>query len=454
MEKINEAVFKTYDVRGIYPQEVDARVAYAVGRATVRYLGAKKIIVGRDMRLGSPKLAQAAIKGVIDEGANVFDIGQVGIELVYFSCGYYKMDGGITITASHNPKEYCGMKLIREKAISLTSGTGLEEVKALSLSQPWLKEKAKPKGRIRKISPWRDYITYIKNIVNPKKLKALRVVLDAENGMGGIILEKILKDSPIKLTILNSKPNGNFPKHAPNPLLVENRVELAKRLKKTKADVGFATDGDGDRVTIIDEKGEFLMTDFVGAMLAEKILKESKHNSVVWTLVRGWSIRDIAKKYNGKFYQTKQGFPFVKLKMREKNSVFGGEPSAHYFYKSFFTSDSGVLTILHTLDLLSKEGGDLSEIVKKFRDNYFMIEETNFETENAEKIFKELEKYYKKRGAKISHLDGVSIDFKDWHANFRASNTEPLIRLNLEANSKSLVIEKTKELKEIIKKSL
>lgn len=454
MTKLKKEIFRTYDIRGIYPIEIDSNAAYAVARATVRFLGAKNVVVGRDMRIGSPEMAKAAIKGVVDEGANVHDIGEVGIELTYFACGFHKMDGGLMITASHNPKEYNGIKLIREKAVSLTSGTGLEKVKKLSLNTNWEKEEPKrKKGKIYTKKVLRDYVSFIRKIIDPRKFKPLKIVVDAENGMAGVILEKVLQESPIKLIKINFKPSGKFPKHDPNPLLPEHRKETIAAIKKEKADVGFITDGDGDRVTVFDEKGEFIVPCFAGPLVAETVLKRTnKKLPVCWELRNFWSMQNVAKKYGVELYYTKVGFPFVKLKMREKKAVFGGENSSHFFFRDFFTSDSGVLAILNVLDLLSKKERPLSELVKKFREKYFVIEEKNFETESAEKIFLELEKFYKRRRAKISHLDGVSIDFKDWHCNLRASNTEPVIRLNLEAKSKSLLKEKGEELRTLINK--
>ena len=455
MNKINENIFRSYDIRGIYPEEINEEAAYAIARATVRFLKAEKIIIGRDMRLGSPELQKAAIRGALDEGANVYDISEVGIELTYFACGSLKMDGGIMITASHNPKEYNGIKLIREKAISLTSGTGLEEVRELTLKSPWEKDKKIiKKGKIINKIVSGEYVAFIKKIIDPKKFKPLKVVLDAENGMAGINLEKILAGSKIELIKLNFKPDGRFPKHNPNPLLPENRVELLAAIKKTHADVGFITDGDGDRVTIFDENGEMIVPCFAGPLVADIILKRKREKSpIAWELRNFWSMQDVAKKYGVKLYYTKVGFPFIKLKMREKGAAFGGENSGHFFFQDFFTSDSGILAILNVIDLLSQEPAKLSQIVRKFREKYFVIEEQNFETENAEKIFQKLENHYRNKGGKISHLDGISVDFKDWHMNIRASNTEPVIRLNLEAKSQTLLKKKTKEITTLINKT-
>lgn len=453
MTKINESIFRTYDIRGIYPDEINEEAAYAIGRSVVRFLKAKKIAIGYDMRIGSPALHRAAIKGAIDEGANVYNIGKVGIELAYFSCGFYKMDAGIMITASHNPKEYCGMKLIREKAIALTSGTGLEEVKKIALGD-WAKTKIRRRGRVKKINPWPDYLKYIKKIINPKNFKSLIIVIDAENGMAGTILEKLLDKTPIKLKKLNFKPNGNFPKHDPNPLLSDNRQEIVAAIKKYKADAGFITDGDGDRMVIIDEKGQFVLPVFGGALVAEKLLRERKNKVITWELRNFWALKDIAKKYKAKIYITRAGFPFVKLMMRKKGAIFGGENSSHFFFKDFFTSDSGVLAILHVIEMISAKSKPLSELVKKYRDNYFVIEEQNFETKNSKKIFGEIERKYKKNDAKISYLDGVSVGFSDWHFNIRASNTEPVVRLTLEAKNKKLLEQKTDEVVGLIKKNL
>lgn len=451
MSKINPEVFRTYDVRGEYPTEINEDVAYATGRAVVRFLKAKKIAIGRDMRLSSPKLLRAAVRGIIDEGAEARVFGQAGIEMVYFVCGYYKMDGGIMITASHNGKQFNGMKLIRENAKSLTTGTGIDKVRDMAVKSPWGKEKEKTKGKEIAIDPWRDYKNYIQGLIDVIKFKPLKVVFDAESGMGGQMIEDILKDSPIELIKLNFKPDGNFPKHDPNPLIPENRKELEEKIAEVKADVGFSPDGDADRMVVVDENGELLMSDFVGALVADILLKEDNNKKVVWDLRRGWAIKDVTHKYGGKFYQTRAGYPFVKLKMREIDAVFGGETAAHYFYKDFFTSDSGVLTVLHILELMSKENKALSEIVKPYREHYFMKEERNFLVPEFKKLLKSVENYYMKKGAKISHLDCLSVDFDNWHFNFRPSNNpEPVYRLNLEAKDPKTLEKEDKELIKII----
>ncbi|TSC91675.1 MAG: phosphomannomutase [Candidatus Berkelbacteria bacterium Licking1014_96] len=455
MTKINPEIFRTYDVRGIYPDEINSEFAYCAARAHIRFLKAKKIAIGWDMRLGSKKLAEAAIRGAVDEGADIYNLGRVGIELLYYTCGKYKMDGGIAITASHNPKEYAGMKFIRENATSLTMVTGLEKIKNLTLIQPWLKEKQiKKKGQIIRKNVWHEYANFIKSIVNPRKFREMKIVIDAQNGMAGLAMEKILQNSKINYIKLNFEPDGNFPKHDPNPLLPENRVEMVDAVKQEKAEAGISFDGDGDRVVLIDEKGEVITTDFVGALIAECLLKKYQGAAFVWDLRRGWAIRDLVEQNKAKFIVTKAGYPFIKQGMKKYKAVFGGETSGHYFYKSFFNSDSGTLTALYILELLSEEKKSLSQLVKKYRDNYFMVEEMNFETENAEKIFVVIEKFYKERKIKTSRLDGVSIETKDWHCNLRASNTEPLIRFNIEAKTKELLRQKTDEVVGLIKKNI
>lgn len=454
MTNFNPEIFRTYDIRGIYPDEINEDLAYKVARAHIRFLKAKKIALGWDMRIGSDKLAKAAIKGVLDEGADVYNLGQIGIELVYFTCGKYKMDGGIVITASHNPKEYCGMKFIKKNAISLTQVTGLDKIKTIVLEEPWKKEKAKPVGKVIKKNVWPEYVSFMKRIVNPQKLRPLKIVLDAENGMAGLIAKKILDGSKIDYLALNFKPDGNFPKHDPNPVLPENRKELIQKVKGIKAEAGFCFDGDGDRVIVVDENGENLTTDFVGALIVKKLIAENKGGTFVWDVRRGWAVKDICQEEQAKFFQAKAGYPFIKQKMRQKNALFGGETSGHYFYQNFFNADSSILTTLYILEILSKTKMKLSSLVKKLRENYFMIEETNYETKNASKVFSAIEKYYQGKDLKIFHLDGISIESDAWQCNLRVSNTEPLIRLNLETRSKALLKEKTKEIEEIINKNL
>lgn len=451
MPKINPEVFRTYDVRGEYPAEINEETAYATGRAVVRFLSAKRVAIGRDMRLSSPSILKAAVKGITDEGAEAHVFGEAGIEMIYFACGYYKMDAGIMITASHNGKQFNGMKLVREGAKSLTTGTGIDKVRDLAVRSPWKNEKPKGKGREISINPWQDYKEYIQNIVDVTKFKPLKVVFDAENGMGGKMIEDILSDSPVELTRLNFEPDGNFPKHDPNPLIPENRKELENKITEIKADVGFCTDGDADRICVVDEKGKLIMTDFVGALVTDVLLKHDGNKVVVWDLRRNWPIKDVTEKYGGKFYQTPAGYPFVKLKMREKDAVFGGESAAHYFYKDFFTSDSGVLAALYILKTLTEENRPISEMIKPYREHYFMKEERNFLVPEYEKLLKVLESYYKEKSATINQIDGISVDFGDWHFNFRPSNNpEPVFRLNIESRDKNILEKEDKELIKLI----
>jgi len=449
--KINPEVFRTYDVRGEYPTEINEEVAYATGRAVVRFLGAKKVGIGRDMRLSSPKLLKAAVKGITEEGADAHIFGEAGIEMVYFVCGHYKMDGGIMITASHNGKQFNGMKLVREDAKSLTTGTGIDKVRDLAIKSPWKNEKTKPKGKEIDIDSWDDYKKHMQRIVDVTRFKPLNVVFDPENGMGGKMIEDILSDSPVKLTKLNFNPDGNFPKHDPNPLIPEHRKELESKIREIKADVGFCTDGDADRICVVNEKGELTMTDFVGALVADNLLKHDGNKTIVWDLRRNWPIRDVTEKHGGKFYQTPAGYPFVKLKMREKDAIFGGESAAHYFYKDFFTSDSGVLTALYILKQITEENRKISEMIKPFKEHYFMKEERNFLVPEYEKLLKVLESHYKEKGAEISHIDGISVDFDNWHFNFRPSNNpEPVFRLNIESRDKDVLEKEDKELIKLI----
>jgi len=437
MNQIDQSIFKTYDIRGIYPQEINSEAVKKIAYAQVKFLNLKNIVLGYDARSSSPEFYQAARKTFISLGVDVFDIGMVPIEVLYFTCGDKKVDGGFYVSASHNPPEYNGIKLIREEAKPLTFGTGLEDVKKIALEIDEIKS-TKIVGKVSKIDPWDDYFNKIFSIIDAKKIKPIKIICDASNGVAGLALEKIAKKLPIKIVKLNFIPDGDFPNHQPNPLLENCRKQIANECKRHN-DISLAAifDGDGDRVTFLDENGEFIDTDFSSALVAKILLGKNAGDSIVFDLRRGWAIKDQAEILGSKFYPAKSGYPFIKQKMRQENAVFGGEASAHYFYRDFFFSDSGVITLLLIIGFLSANNLKMSEAIEEYRQGYFMFEETNFKVKNAEEIVLKLKEEF--CDGKINLLDGLSIDYSDWHFNLRSSNTQPLIRLNVEGKNQGLI---------------
>ncbi|MCX6812549.1 MAG: phosphomannomutase/phosphoglucomutase [Candidatus Berkelbacteria bacterium] len=434
---INESIFKTYDVRGIYPEEINSEAVEKIAAAQVQYLGAKKIVLGHDSRNSSPELYEAAKRVFLSLGVEVFDLDLVPIEVHYFACGNLKADGGFYVSASHNPREYNGIKLIREDAKPLTSGSGLEEVKEIALKMSKISPTG-TSGSSTKVDAWPEYLEKVYTIIGGEKIKPIKIICDASSGVAGLALEKIAEKLPIEIVKLNFVPDGDFPNHLPNPLIANYRQQLVEECQKHN-DISLAAifDGDGDRVAFLDETGEFIDTDFSSALVTKILLDQNAGDPIVFDLRRGWAIKDQAEILGSKFYPAKSGYPFIKQKMREVGAVFGGEASAHYFYRDFFYSDSGIITLLLIVRFLSENNLKMSEATREYRAGYFMFEETNFKVKNSEKVVEKLKADFS--DGKINLLDGLSIDYSDWHFNLRSSNTQPLIRLNVEGKNQEKI---------------
>lgn len=439
MSKIDKSIFKTYDIRGIYPDEINVSAVKKIAAAQVEFLKAKKIVLGYDARNSSPELSRAAKEVFVSLGVNVIDIEMVPIEVLYFTCGQLNADAGFYISASHNPREYNGIKLIREQAKPLTSGSGLEEVKEIALSISKIVPVENP-GSINKVDPWGDYLKKIFSVGGVEKIKPITIICDASNGVAGLALEKISKELPIKMVKLNFSPDGNFPNHLPNPLIAAYREQIKIECKRNR-DISLAAifDGDGDRVAFLDETGEFIDTDFSSALITKILLGKNPGDSIVFDLRRGWAIKDQAEILGSRFYPAKSGYPFIKEKMRLVGAVFGGEASAHYFYRDFFYSDSGIITLLLIAGFLSENNLKMSEAIEEYRQAYFMFEETNFKVKNSDTIISKLKEVFS--DGKINSLDGLTINYPNWHFNLRTSNTQPLIRLNVEGKDQEIIEE-------------
>lgn len=430
------SIYKAYDIRGLYEEEMDESTAGQIGRAfvlTLASLSGKRpqdlrIGLGRDMRLTAPAMAAAYRDGMIGEGAEVIDAGQVATEMLYYLVGSRGLDGGAMCTASHNPKAYTGVKLVREGALPLSGDAGIGDIRRLV--EAGLGE-APGGGSHRTIDLWDEFHAEVVKFVDPDKIKPLRIVVDGGNGMAGPMVGPILKDLGMDLVELYFEPDGEFPDHEPNPLLEENRQLIIERVIAEKADLGIAWDGDSDRCFFIDGDGRFCDGDFICALLARAALEQEPGGLILYDPRSSRAVPDTVAAAGGRTDLSRVGHAFFKARMREENAVFGGEVSGHYYFRDFFCADSGTIPALTILQLLSTSGQSLSELMAGFHREYFISGEINSEVEDQTAKMVEIEALHPE--AEITHLDGVSIDYPDWHFNVRPSNTEPLLRLNLES---------------------
>ncbi len=438
---LDPKVFKAYDVRGIYPDELDETGAQAIGRAFVEEVEPRRIAVGRDMRTSSPAMAEAFARGASEAGAEVLDLGLVGTEMVYFAVGDLGLDGGAMITASHNPKEYTGVKIVRAGALPIGGESGLLDIRDRALAGPGSSKEA---GRIEDYDVWPSYVDRVLSFVDVSAIEPLRIVIDAANGMGGTMLPPVLERLPIEAVRCFFEPDGTFPNHEPNPLLPENREFIVRKTLEEKADFGVAFDGDADRCFFVDDAGEFVPGDFVTALLAESVLEKEPGAKVIYDLRASWAVPDTVERAGGIPLINRVGHAFIKQRMREEGAAFGGEVSGHYYFRDFSQADSGVVPFLLMLELVSKKGRPLSEIVADYRGRYFLTGELNTPVDDVPAKLATLKDRFGGEGS-VTELDGLSVDADDWHMNVRPSNTEPLLRLNLEARSAELMERKRDE---------
>jgi phosphomannomutase len=433
---VDPAIFKAYDVRGLYGEQIDEEVAYAVGRAFARVLsdlGGKPVEelslgLGHDMRLEAPALSARYRDGMLDEGASVLDAGMVGTEMVYYLVGSRSLDGGLMCTASHNPKAYTGAKLVREGAIALSGDQGIQDIRALV--EGGLGE-APGGGSCERVEIYAEFHDAAMKFIDPGNVKPLKVVVDGGNGMAGPMVGPLLDRLPLELVKLRWEPDGNMPDGEPNPLLEENRRLIVQTVLDTGADLGIAWDGDADRCFFIDDSGSFVDGDFLTAILAEHLLAKQPGEAILYDVRASRAVPDVVERAGGSAHVNRVGHAFFKTRMRDEGSIFGGEVSGHYYFRDFYNADSGTVPALLMLEKLSVEGRRLSELVGSFRSRYFISGEINSTVADADAKMRELEERFS--DARIGRLDGVSVDYDDWHFNVRPSNTEPLLRLNLES---------------------
>jgi phosphomannomutase len=429
-------IFKAYDIRGLYGEEMDETTALAVGRAFARVLARLRgkqpselrVGLGRDMRLTAPAMVAELRDGLIFEGATVLDAGMVATEMLYHLVGSRGLDGGAMVTASHNPKAYTGVKLVREGALALSGEAGIgdvqREIEAGLGSAPG-------GGSFEEVDVWDEYREHALSFIDPDAVKPMKVVVDGGNGMAGPMVGPAMRGLGLELDEMYFEPNGEFPDHEPNPLLPENRRLIEDRVRSAGADLGIAWDGDADRCFFIDGEGSFCDGDFICALLARAALSRNPGATILYDPRSSRAVPDLVAAEGGRSDLSRVGHAFFKIRMREENAVFGGEVSGHYYFRDFWCADSGTIPALLVLELLSRDGRSLAELMAEFRSHYFISGEINSEVADQEAKMEEIAARYS--DGQMTTLDGVSIDFPDWHFNVRPSNTEPLLRLNLES---------------------
>ena len=445
---LDPKVFKAYDVRGIYPDELDEAGAEAIGCAYVEQFEPRRIAVGRDMRLSSPAMQDAVMRGAAAAGADVLDLGLVGTEMVYFAVGSLGLEGGVMVTASHNPKQYTGLKLVRRGALPVGGESGLLDVRDRALAGN-NSSQAAPPGIIETQDIWPAYVERVLSFVDLAAIKPLKVVIDTANGMGGTMLPPVLEQLPIDAVRCFFEPDGSFPNHEPNPLLPENREFIVRKTLEEDADLGVAFDGDADRCFFVDDTGEFVPGDFVTALFAESVLEKEPGAKIIYDVRASRAVPDTIERAGGVPLVNRVGHAFIKARMRKEDAAFAGEVSGHYYFRDFSQADSGVVPFLLMLELISKKDRRLSEILAPLRERYFITGELNTAVSDVALKLQELKERY--ADGQVSHLDGISVDFDDWHFNVRPSNTEPLLRLNLEATSEELMERKRDEVLALIR---
>jgi phosphomannomutase len=431
-ETLNPKIFKAYDIRGIYPSEFNEEAAYRVARAMVLYLGVDSVAAGRDMRLSSPATAQAVIRGITDQGADAIDLGLTTTDELYFAVGKFGYPAGVMITASHNPAEYNGMKMCRAEAVAISSETGGDAIRDLALAGAF-PEPAR-KGSVTKRDVTDDYVSHCLSFIDVAKVRPLKVAVDAGNGMAGMIVPKVFEYLPSQLVPLYFELDGRFPNHPASPIEPENTADLRRVVVEERCDMGVAFDGDADRMFLISEKGELLGGDMVTALVAQSLLRDHKGATILYNLINSRSVPEVIERNGGQAVRTRVGHSFIKAQMREHNAIFGGEHSGHFYFRDNWYADSGLIAFLIVLELISVSGKTVSELLAPIDTRVRSGEINTVVRDQAERVAA-IEQYFAALGARIDHLDGITIDFPTWWANVRPSNTEPLLRLNVEADT-------------------
>ncbi|MBI2692035.1 MAG: phosphomannomutase/phosphoglucomutase [Solirubrobacterales bacterium] len=454
---VDQSVFKAYDVRGTYPDQMNEELAYKIGRAITEFLADESgkpaselsVAVGRDMRLSAPDMMDSYIKGITDGGADVLSVGQVGTEVLYWIVNHRGLDGGAMVTASHNPAAYTGAKLVRAKSLPLSGDSGIGEIRDLVVADNFGGAVDTP-GVVVEEDVMAEFQLHALGFINPEAVKPIKVVADGGNGMAGPMVGPVLDELPVvDLKTFYWTPDGNFPDHEPNPLLPENREFIIETVKSEGAQLGIAWDGDADRCFFIDEHGRFVDGDFLTAMLAKSLLKKFPGETILYDVRASRAVADTVLRAGGRPVINRVGHAFFKTRMHENGALFGGEVSGHYYFRDFGCIDSGTLPALLILELIGETGRTMGDMLDEYRAKYFITGEINSTVDDAQAVMDAIEKKYS--DGEIMKLDGINVDFEDWHFNVRASNTEPLLRLNLEAFDEATMEAKRDELLALIR---
>lgn len=448
--KVDTSIFKAYDIRGIYPDSINEDIAYKIGQSFVNYAKPSgEVMVGMDVRLFSGVLKNSLIKGIVDCGVDVVDVGLMSTDMLYFGVGNYKFDGGLQTTASHNPPEWHGFKIVEKGPTPTTLEHGIRQIRDFVSSGNTIA--LEKKGSVRKMNIWEDYADFILNWIDPKKIKPFKIVVNPNFGLGGKIFEKIVQKGklPIEIIKLNFEPDGNFPKGRPDPFVPENRVEFSELVKNSQADLGITWDADSDRVFFCADGGLFIEPYFLNTIMIKQMLKRYPNEKIVYDPRYTWALIDAIKENGGQPVISQVGHSYIKEKLKEEKALFGTESSGHTYYRDYWYSDCGMIPPMQVLEYLSESEKELSEMVKPVMNKYFISGEINSDVSDKEEKMNEIAEKYK--DAKQSRLDGVAVEYANWRFCVRPSNTEPLLRLTLEAKSNELMEQKRDEVLAIIR---
>lgn len=425
--------FKAYDIRGRIPDQLNSDIAYRVANATAAYLGAKRVVLGRDIRQSSDELADAVAKGLIDAGVEVLDVGVGGTEMVYFATGHLEADGGIMVTASHNPADYNGLKLVRAESRPISGDTGLSDIREIAERDERLVAAAA--GHRRQIEIGQPYHAKLLGFVDLEVLKPLRIVVNAGNGGAGPTIDNLETSLPFEFIKVHHDPDGSFPNGVPNPMIEENRASTIDAIREHKADFGIAWDGDFDRCFFFDENGRFIEGYYIVGLLAKLLLKQSPGSAIIYDPRLTWNTLEVVSENGGRPVQSKSGHSFIKQVMREEDAVYGGEMSAHHYFRDFYYCDSGMIPWLLVSQLVSISGQSLSTLVDDCMEKFPASGEVNLKVADVAAAIAAISDKYAAKADAVDRTDGISMDFGDWRFNLRASNTEPVIRLNVESRA-------------------
>jgi phosphomannomutase len=445
---INAGIFKAYDVRGVYPDEINEETVYRIGRAFVQYLHPTTVAVGRDMRLSSPALTAALIRGLTEQGADVVDLGLTTTDELYFAVGKFNYPAGIMVSASHNPKQYNGLKWCRENAIAISSETGGDEIRDLALAGNFPTAARQGEAIQRDVTD--DYVRHVLSFIDVAKIRPLKIAVDAGNGMAGMIVPRVFAHLPCELVPLYFELDGAFPNHPASPIEPENTEQLRALVPAENCAMGVAFDGDADRMFLVDEHGRLLGGDMVTALVSQSLLRKQPGATILYNLISSRSVPELIEREGGHAVRTRVGHSFIKAQMREENAIFGGEHSGHFYFRDNWYADSGLIAFLVVLELISESGRTVSELVAAV-DHRARSGEINTKVADQEGRMKSIAEQYAAQGGQVDSLDGVTISFPTWWFNVRPSNTEPLLRLNLEADTADEMAKRRDEVLKLIR---